>query len=392
MAVSRRRVLKSLGTGATAALFQRRWVNGQSDELSPNVLTGVRLEPFVDPLPLLPTLKPGALNSSSQHHRIRITEFRQKLHRDLPPSIVWGFEGSMPGPTIEARRSDPVTIDWINRLPARHHLVVDHTLCGAGKAVPEVRTAIHLHGGHVSASNDGYPEDWVTPGETKRTVYPNEQMATTLWYHDHAMGITRLNVMMGLAGFYLIREPAEDRLELPSGSREIVLAFQDRILDARGQLAYPVSDNADAPASTEFFGTHILVNGRVSPFLRVEPRLYRFRLLNASNARVLQLSLEPGQPFVQIGTDGGLLPAPVVRSELLIAPGERLDVIVDFRGRDGRRINMVNSAPAPYPAGGAPVPAWRSSFKSFNVCVKMLTRAASRKYWLKCHDCRRRPP
>lgn len=354
--VSRRRLLNVLGAAATAAALERRHVVGQSDDLMPNVLTGIRLEPFVDALVIPAVLRGSNRNARPLHHQIKISEFRQKLHRDLPESIVWGFDGSTPGPTIEARRGQAVMIDWVNRLPFRHRLFIDHTLCGAGSDVPEVRTTIHLHGGHVSPENDGYPEDWITPSQTRRTVYPNEQGAAMLWYHDHAMGITRLNALMGLAGLYLIREPGEDALALPSGTHEIPIVLQDRILDARGQLAYPLADTPDAPSVPEFFGTHILVNGRVSPFIEVEPRLYRLRILNAANARVFRLTLEPEQVFFQIGTDGGLLSEPAARHELLIAPGERCDVLVDFRGREGHRIMIVNDAPAPYPTGGAPVP------------------------------------
>jgi spore coat protein A len=132
--------------------------------------------------------------------------------------------------------------------------------------------------------------------------------------------------------------------------------LQDRILDARGQILYPVGETAENPWVPEFFGSQILVNGRVTPYLEVEPRLYRFRLLNASNARMFQLQLAPEQPFIQIGSDGGLLPAPVVRSELLLAPSERIEIILDFRGREGRRITLLNSGAAPYPSGGGPVP------------------------------------
>ena len=329
---------------------------GQSDEMTPSVLTGVRLEPFVDPLILPPILRPSAVTADSQHYRITISEFEQQLHRDLPPTVVWGFEGITPGPTIEAERGRPITVDWLNRLPSRHRLLVDHTLEGAGRDVPEVRTTIHLHGGHVSASSDGYPDDWIIPGQEQRTIYPNQQAGATLWYHDHAMGITRLNAMMGLAGLYLLRDPEEDRLALPAGRHDIPLTLQDRILDARGQLVYPVSAMPEAPSVPEFFGTQILVNGRVSPYLEVEPRLYRFRILNASNARMFQLLLAPDQQFVHIGTDGGLLPEPVLRDELFIAPGERVEIILDFRGREGRRITLLNHGAAPYPSGGGPVP------------------------------------
>jgi spore coat protein A len=351
----RRQFLKSIARAGTAALFPRV-ANGQSDEVTPSVLMGVRLEPFVDPLPLPRVLEPTNAASGSQHYRITISEFLQKLHRDLPPTVVWGFEGSMPGPTIAAERGRAVTIDWLNRLPLRHRLAVDHTLDGAGTDVPEVRTTIHLHGGHVSADNDGYPHDWITPGQEQRTFYSNKQPSATLWYHDHAMGITRLNALMGLAGLYLLRDSEEDRLGLPSGRYDIPLTLQDRTLDARGQLVYAVGANLEAPSVPEFFGTQILANGRISPYLAVEPRLYRFRLLNASNARVFQLSLAPAQQLIQIGTDGGLLPEPAIRDEVLIAPGERVDIVLDFRGREGRRIMLLNHGPAPYPSGGAPVP------------------------------------
>jgi spore coat protein A len=338
-------------------------VIAQSDEETPNILWGVPLEPFVDPLPLPPVLRPVRSKEGGLMCQLVMTEFRQKLHRDLEPTWVWGFNGISPGPTISAFRDEPLTVDWLNRLPSRHRLAVDHTLHGAGANVPEVRTTIHLHGGHVAAKDDGYPEDWITPGNRQRTYYPNRQVAASLWYHDHAMGITRLNAMMGLAGMYVLRERGEAALGLPAGRYEIPLVLQDRILDAGGQLAYPVGPSADAPWAPEFFGTHILVNGRVSPYLEVEPARYRFRILNASNARIFQMVLAPEQPFFQVGSDGGLLREPVTRHELLIAPGERADVIVDFQGRAGRRLMLVNYGRAPYPSGGAPVPGMVLQFR-----------------------------
>lgn len=269
----------------------------------------------------------------------------------------------MPGPTIVARRGCTVHVEWRNKLPVHHRLAVDHNLSGAGRDVPEVRAVVHLHGGHVAPKDDGYPDDWITPGSVQNVVYPNRQPATTLFYHDHAMGITRLNNMMGLAGFYLIRDPEEDQLRLPSGAYDIPLIIQDRILDAGGQLVYPIGPAADAPWVPEFFGTHVLVNGRVWPFLNLEPRRYRFRLLNASNARVYELSLTPEQPFIQIGSDGGLLAHPVTLPRLLLAPSERADVIVDFSGREGHRLLLMNHAPAPYPSAGGLSPRFVMQFR-----------------------------
>src|SRR5689334_5905151 len=232
-------------------------MKGQSDEITPNRLMGVQLKPFVDPLPLPAVLRPSAASSGPHRCSITISEFEQKLHRDLPPTVVWGFQGTSPGPTILAECDQPIMVHWLNRLPVRHRLAVDHTLDGAGKNVPDVRTTIHLHGGHVSASNDGYPEDWFIPGQQRKTFYPNRQRGATLWYHDHAMGITRLNAMMGLAGLYLLCDPGEKRLGLPSGPCDVPLTLQDRILDARGQIVYPVSPDPEAPWVPEFLGTHI---------------------------------------------------------------------------------------------------------------------------------------
>ena len=351
MPPSRRRFLQTtLGCTASGIAF------AQSDEGGANNLSGVWLEPFVDPLPIPRVLQPQRRSPRLHTYVVAMSEFRQKVHRDLPPSLLWGFEGSTPGPTIAAERGQAVEVHWVNRLPVRHRLCIDHTLGGAGRDEPEARTSIHLHGGHVAAGSDGYPDDWVTPGSRQVTTYPNQQPAATLWYHDHAMGITRLNAMMGLAGFYLLRDPAESSLGLPSGSYDIPLLLQDRLFDARGQLIYPVGPDLAAPWVPEFFGTHALVNGKVWPYFHVEPRRYRFRLLNASNSRIFRLSTLPQQALLQIASDGGLLPQAVLRDDLLLAPGERADIVLDFAGYQGRRINLINDAPAPFPSGNIPGP------------------------------------
>ncbi len=248
--------------------------------------------------------------------------------------------------------------------------------------------ANQLHGAKVLPESDGYPEAWFTNGFTRagpffttRTYsYPNDQPATTLWYHDHALGGTRLNVFAGLAGFYLIRDEIEDNLNLPKGRYEVPLMIQDRMFNADGSLLYPVQMPGDPDPRVppiwlpEFFGDTVLVNGKVWPFLEVEPRKYRFRVLNASNARFYNLllresteagvSLErPGPAFYQIGTDGGFLPAPVQLTELLMAPAERFDVIIDFAGLAGKFFLLANDAHAPFPDGDDLIPADVMLFK-----------------------------
>ena len=351
--LARRRTLKLIGAAA-GSLFIPCSMTGQ--EVEAPQMGGVPLTPFADPLPIPPILQPKGRLQGNLYYQVELSEFQQTLHRELPPTTVWGFDRSTPGPTIVAHRNREIIVDWINRLPSNHHLAVDHNLPGAGKNVPETRAVIHLHGAHVAAENDGYPENWKTPGQSQRVSYPNSQRAATLWYHDHAMGIARLNTMMGLAGFYILHDDEELGLNLPKGSYDVPLMLQDRLLDPFGRICYPVSGNPDAPWVPEFFGSHVLVNGRVWPHFEVEARAYRFRVLNASNARVYRLFLSPSQNFLQIGSDGGLLESPAEVSSVLLAPSERADLIIDFSGREGRRIVFSNDAPAPFPSGGKLIP------------------------------------
>jgi spore coat protein A, manganese oxidase len=202
----------------------------------------------------------------------------------------------------------------------------------------------HVHGAKVPPESDGYPENWTVPGKSAIYHYPNKQDAAMLWYHDHTMGINRLNIFAGLAGTYILRNDAEDTLRLPAGPYEIPLVICDRMFDKDCQLYYPVSDNPKAPRTPEFFGDSYLVNGKILPYLQVEPRKYRFRILNASNGRFYRLSLSNKQSFVQIGTDQGLLPAPVPVKRIVIAPGERLDLIVDFKEHAGEKIQLNDNA------------------------------------------------
>ena len=271
-------------------------------------------------------------------------QFGTKLHRDLKPTLQWGYGSTVPGPTLETRSGQGLMVEWINLLPREHLLPIDHTLHGAETGQPRARTVVHVHGAKAPPEADGYPENWYGPGQSALHYYPNDQEAAMLWYHDHAMGINRLNIFAGLAGLFIVRDDAEQALNLPSGDYEIPLMIYDRMFDTAGQLYYPVSGMRGAPWIEEFFGDTILVNGKVYPYLEVEPRKYRFRIVNAANARFFRLSLSNQQAFYQIGTDLGLLPAPVELKSLLIAPAERADLIVDFTGRGGEQIKLVSDA------------------------------------------------
>ncbi len=311
------------------------------------------LEPFVDPLPLPGVLQPvGTRADGVLQYEIIMTEEAQQLHRDLPPTDVWTYNGTYPGPTFEATVGQPIEVRYVNDLPSGqrrrggHMFEIDECAHGPSYWQDTARTVVHLHGGHVPARFDGQPEYDFMPGAFDVYEYPNNQLPATLWYHDHALGITRLNVYAGLAGFYLLRDAFEDSLGLPAGSYEIPIVIQDREFNPDGSLFYnPTLQDA-------FKGNKILVNGKVWPFLEVQQGKYRFRLLNGSQSREYSLRLQNRAntaqviPFTLIGTDGGLIDAPLSVETLNISPGERMDLVIDFGGFDaGTEIILRNGDP-----------------------------------------------
>ena len=314
-------------------------------------LDPTQLARFVDPLPIPSVarpieyrLAPDRSGEKVPFYRIAMKAIRAKLHRDLPPTNLWSFGGTVPGITLDTRSGTGQLVEWVNALPEKHFLPIDHSLHGAEAGVPETRAVVHLHGGRTPADSDGYPEDWYPPGKSRTYYYPNRQDAALLWYHDHAMGINRLNIYAGLFGLYIVRDQVEDALHLPAGKYEVPLVLMDRDLRRDGQLSYPVSTDPKRPWVPEAFGEAQLVNGRLYPYLDVEPRRYRLRVLNAANGRFYRLSFSDGLEFHQIGSDQGLLAAPVRLKYLQLAPGERADLVVDFSGARGALIQL-ESAP-----------------------------------------------
>ena len=291
------------------------------------------LPPFVDPLPIPAVLAPvGTRPDGAPKYQITVQPASQRLHRDLPATTnLWTYNGAYPSFTIEARVGQPIEVRYSNALPIGGHLLaVDRCADGPDAYGAAPRVVGHLHGGHVPARFDGQPEYAILPGQSDVYEYPNNQLPATLWYHDHALGITRLNVYAGMAGFYLLRDNFEDSLGLPSGQYEIPLAIQDRTFNPDGSLYYP------AELVNMFTGDKVLVNGKVWPYLSVARGKYRFRLLNGSQGREYTLRLEntanPAQviPFTLIGSDNGLISAPINLATVKMAPAERFDVIVDF--------------------------------------------------------------
>jgi spore coat protein A, manganese oxidase len=415
--------------------------------------------PLVIP-PAMPRTARVRNNSGAlvDYYEIAVRQFKQRiLPSPLPKTTVWGY-GSKSNPatfnypsfTIEARWNHPVRVKWINELIDKsgnylpHLLPVDQTLMWANppgglagrdsrgsSALPytgPVPLVTHVHGAHVAEDSDGYALAWFLPAaknipagyaregsfyntyktEYKNRVggdwrrgsatfeYSNDQRPATLWYHDHAMGMTRANVYAGPAGFYIIRGGSQDqdlhyrapKLTDPAVNNitytEIPIGIQDRSFNTDGSLFFPPSreffDGFTGPYlpdptsdispiwNPEFFGNMMVVNGRTWPQLDVKAWRYRFRFLNGCNARFLILRLvtdnTPGDgiddgnwtaipgAFWQIGSEGGFLPAPVQQDQLLIANAERADTIIDFGPYAGQDLYLVNVGPDEPFAGG----------------------------------------
>jgi spore coat protein A len=325
----------------------------------------------VEPVPVpgsgIVVATPSGANSFNFTQR----EIKRQLHPQLPPTPIWVYDdgsglagqaGSF-GMAVVAQSGVPLTLSFTNALPTTYPdwLPVDTRLTPLGN---QVRLMTHLHGGFVAADSDGNPA--VTPngfgfGQTQTVLYTNQapQMpASLLWFHDHGLGATRLNVFAGLAAAYIVRDQFDTGTEpnpigIPGAAYEIPLVVQDRQFNADGTLHYPRSDIEGATWIGEYFGDVMLVNGKVWPFLEVEPRMYRLRILNGCNARILSLDIG-GVTFWQIGAEGGLFDIPVAVQRLVLAPAERGDVIVDFRKFAGNTLVMKNHRPSKPVSNPAP--------------------------------------
>jgi spore coat protein A len=347
--ISRRSFLQQSAV-LTAALSLK--TSSLAEVANATTLNPNSLRPWVDSLPI-----PEAVQSHGQRpdpddpsrmlpcYRMAMQELHYKIHRDLPTTRVWGFNNSSPGPIFETRSGQGLLVEWANELPQQHFLPIDHTIMGAEAGTPNVRSVIHLHGGKTPPESDGYPEDWFVPGQSRVYHYPNRQDAALLFYHDHTMGINRLNIYAGLQGLFLIRDQTEDALNLPKGKYEIPLLLCDRYLLPDGQLSYPVSPNPKSPWVPEVYGDCLLANGKLAPYLEAEPSLYRFRVMNGANCRFFRLFFDhratPGPELQVIGSDQGLLSAPSTQKRVLLAPAERSDFLVDFSPFAGQTVTLM---------------------------------------------------
>jgi spore coat protein A, manganese oxidase len=352
--ITRSKFLKmGLIGGVGFALPLGVWQTARSRISGAEAVVSPKVKPFTVPLPIPPVLKPIRADATTDYYEITQKAGRAEILPGLQTE-VWGYDGIFPGPTVEARSGRNVEIRQWNELP--------------------VPVSVHLHGGKTPPESDGYPTDLILPEghgrstsahaghgsvETHRHFfkdyrYPNEQRAATLWYHDHRMDFTGPQNYRGLSGFYIIRDEVEDGLPLPQGEKEVPLMITDRIFEEDGSFYYPSIDptlEGQPGVLGEYhkgvFGDTILVNGAPWPTMEVSNTRYRFRILNASNARVYDLALDPpppnGKPFVQVGSDGGLLSAPISHERVRISPAERFDVVIDFsRYPVGTEVTLKN--------------------------------------------------
>lgn len=356
---SRRSLLAAGGLGAAGVLtgLDARAKGGTETSLT---FASPRLTPYVDELPVPPVV--------TGNRTLAMAAATHRFHRDLGIAKTWSY-GGQPylGPTVEARRDEPLALTFRNDFDAGHLFAadVDPALEGASELDrTQPRTSVHLHGAVTPPESDGHPENAFRPGGSMTYRHPNGQEAAHLWYHDHAMGITRLNAVAGLAGMYLLRDAydtgtADNRLGLPSGEFEVPLTFADRRFQSDGSLNFRTNRKVpQGQAEGGMFGDHMTVNGVVSPYLKVARGFYRFRMLNASNARSYRLFFGNQLPFWVVGTDVGLLDAPVRTPFVRLSPGERLDIVVDFSALGaGDQVELTNDqqgSPAVVAATGAP--------------------------------------
>ena len=444
---TRRDFLKTAAMAGTGlALFPgKAWAFNQSP---------TNLKKFIQPLPGLgPSGLPVATPNTTRFpgadfYEIEVGQFQQQFHPMLPATTLRGYADAAYGLSangapnhrylggvIVARKGRPVWLKVRNNLPdGPHPLPVDTSLMGVMNGQNDNRISTHLHGGFVPWTSDGGPQAWIDPhgnvgpsfvpgvngtGKPGEILlyYPNQQTGRLMWYHDHAVGITRLNAYVGIASAYLLVDDYEQSLInqelLPANQVPLIIQDKSFVSAAAksagykwgkvGDLWYPyryeperweVGSDSDPPAHglitplpipscvPEFFSDTAVVNGAAWPYLEVEPRHYRFRILNGSQARFYNLQLyfeatsgeadlnRPGPRFTQIGTEGGFLPQPVImndppqqmgfdpltgnatRYNLLLAPAERADIIIDFsKVPSGARLILYNDAPAPFPGG-----------------------------------------
>ncbi|MFF1392201.1 multicopper oxidase family protein [Streptomyces sp. NPDC058287] len=285
--------------GAAGGLFQTLTSGGSANAATAAGAPAVT--PFAVPLPIPKVLAPYRRTRTADYYAVTMSRTSRQILPGTRTDVLT-YNGTFPGPTVRARKGRTAVVRQINAL--------------------DMPTSVHLHGGSNPVEHDGGMMDTIAPGRSRTYVYANDQVGATLWTHDHAHHMESEHVYRGLSGLYLLGDKAEDALGLPSGRYEVPLILRDAQFDAAGQMVYTMDDAENR--------TTILVNGAPWPYMKVEARKYRFRMLNSCNLRIFILCLNDGSQVTQIGSDGGLLPAPAATPVLVLSPGERADFVVDF--------------------------------------------------------------
>ncbi|MBM7458279.1 multicopper oxidase family protein [Rhodococcus coprophilus] len=348
--ISRRTLLAGIAAGAGSGLLVGGRALADPPKMPrPMLFPSPQLAPFVDDLPVLPHVGGSSLT-------IDAVDAMHSFHRDLAPGPALAYGGNTYlGPVITAHRGQETTIEYRNRITAHPFAAdFDTTLHGLSERDrTDVATSMHLHGGVTPPEFDGHPEKVVRPGQGSTYRFPNRQAAAALWYHDHAMAVTRLNVYAGLAGLYLLRDEYDtgergNPLGLPAGEFELPLVLQEKIVNGDGTQSIrstPIVPQGRWEGGA--VGDVGVVNGKIWPEKSVARGLYRLRLVNAASFSVWDLHFSNGMPFWVIGMEGGLLDAPAPTTRVRLAPGERADLLVDFGTLEpGATVELRNIEPA----------------------------------------------
>lgn len=355
------------------------------------IVSPSKLEMFVDEIPDMPRIKGyDVVHGVPVSKTLKISMFQKywKFHKDLPPTKVFAYgetkhTATVPGPTIEAMHGVSTYVTWENHLPSQHILPVDETIPTAiphtHKGIP---TVVHLHGGIDEPQSDGNSHSWFTAGFkevgpmwSKKTYhYHNKQQPGNLYYHDHAMGLTRVNILAGLFGAYIIRhKEVETPLGLPSGDEfDRTLIVVDRSFRTNGSIYMDTKGNNPSVHPVwqpEYFGDVIIVNGKAWPYMNVRRRKYRFRIINSSNARFFKFFFSNGLRFIHVASDSVYNEESVMVKEILMGPSEISDVVVDFSKSKSNSVILHNGAAYPFP-GGDPVNENNSKVMKFIISGK----------------------
>ncbi len=341
--MGRRGFLGALGSGALATLLPLD-IRGVVSPLAGGERNAPAPAPFRPRLPVPEELRGAKLEIPIREAEVRVLPGR--------PTTMWTYGGTFPGPTIRRPAGQKTEISFHHQLP--------HS---AGELT------VHLHGGHNRTQFDGQPggltaahpksfycdiprglsprvsgnDLLIAPGERKTYVYDlredgRPERAAFQWYHDHRLDHTSRHVWRGLAGMFIVDDELDASLPLPKGERDLPLMIGDRSFDRHNQLTDPFTGRR--PPADGVAGHRILVNGAYLPHHEVAPQRYRLRLLNVSGFSTYNFHLSNGAPMIQIGTDSGLMPRPVRRSQVLLGPAERVELIVDFSAAAGQAVEL----------------------------------------------------